>query len=155
MWNFIRGIDIIFTIMYQFVIYAGCAYSLFVIAKRNGVKLSFLAFIPCVQYYVVGSICEEYEIKGFRIKQLGLVMVLLSVIQTAGSLTFSGALFSFAAGILTALIFHKFFYLFEPQNAFIYALLSMFELPRVIILFLMRNKPMQMSAAAYRYPFGN
>lgn len=155
MWKFIWGVNIIFTLIYQVAIYAGCAYSLYVIAKRNGVKVPVLAFVPFLQFYVVGSICEEYEIKGYRIKQLGLVMVLLSVIQAAGSISAAGGIFSLAAGIFMALVFHKFYYLFSPQNAFIFALLSMFELPRVIILFMIKDKPMLMSAAAYHYPFGN
>lgn len=157
MW-FLWGINFMFKMIYIVIGYAACAYSLYIIAKRNGVKYPYLAFVPIVQYYVIGSICEEYELWGFRIKHLSVVMCLLLLVQVLAELAvgIAPAVIGFMANILTALILHKFFYLFTPQYAFIYAILSMFgRFPLAIILFFIKNMPMQMSAGAYRYPFAD
>lgn len=154
----LMGIDFVFRIIYSVLVYAACAYSLYVIAKRNSVAHPYLAFVPIVQYYVIGSICEEYELWGYRIKNLALVMCLLSLVQLLSGMvgSFAAAAFNMASTALIALILHKFFYLFTPQNAFIFALLSLFgRFPLAIILFFIKDKPMKMSAAAYQYPFAN
>lgn len=153
------GISIVFRILLSIAVYAVCAYSLYKIAKRNGVKYPYLAFVPIVQYYVIGSICEEYVLWGYRIKHLSVVMCLLLLIQTATGITgaFSAMLINFAASALIALIMHKFYYLFMPQHALILAIISLIggQIPLAIILFFIKDKPMLMSAAAYNYPFGN
>ncbi len=151
------GINIMFKVLYSIAVYAACAYSLYIIAKRNGVRYPFLAFVPIVQYYVIGSICEEYELLGYRIKRLDVVLCLLLLVQSLGGLGgMPGMLFSLVANIFITLVLHKFFYLFVPENAFIFAVLSLFgRLPLAIILFLIKDKPMQMSAGAYPYPFAN
>ena len=151
------GINILFRVLYAIVLYAACAYSLYIIAKRNAVKYPFLAFVPIVQNYVIGSVCEEYELLGYRIKRLDIVLCVLALVQSLGLIAgMPGMLFNLAANILMALVLHKFFYLFVPQHAFIFAILSLFgRLPLAIILFIIKEKPMQMSAAAYPYPFPN
>lgn len=160
--NFLVGLSWIFTAAYNIAAYALCAYSLYVIANRCGVKYPWIAFVPILQYYVIGSLCEEYELLGVRIRRLEWVACGLLFIQTfLPYIPYIGfmprmttSLVVFAANILTALIMHKFFYLFSPQNAFIFAFLSLFgRLSLGIILFFVKDKPMQMSAGAYPYPF--
>ena len=49
---------------------------------------------------------------------------------------------------------HKFFYLFDPQHAFLFAVICLFgRLATAIVLLLIKDLPMQMSAGVYRYPF--
>ena len=156
--NVLFGISVAFRVLFSIAVYAVCAYSLYKIAKRNGVRYPYLAFIPIVQYYVIGSICEEYVIRGYRIKHLSVVLSLLLLVQTATGIMgiFSAMLINFAASALIALIMHKFYYLFMPQYALILAIISLIggQLPLAIILFFIKDKPMLMSAAAYNYPFG-
>lgn len=156
--KFVTGLDMIFTAAYTVLVYAVCAYSLFVIGKRNNVKNSWLAFVPVFQYYIIGSICEEYQLLGVRIKRLEWTMCGLALIQILARFsTVQGAgIIGLAVGIIIALIMHKFFYLFSPEKAFIYALICVFgRLPLAIVLFLIKDRPMQMSAGAYPYPFAN
>lgn len=156
--NVLFGISVAFRVLFSIAVYAVCAYSLYKIAKRNGVRYPYLAFIPIVQYYVIGSICEEYVIRGYRIKHLSVVLSLLLLVQTATGIMgiFSAMLINFAASALIALIMHKFYYLFMPQYALTLAIISLIggQLTLAIILFFIKDKPMLMSAAAYNYPFG-
>lgn len=155
--EFILGIRLAFRIIFDIVVYAVCAGSLYVIANRNSVKYPYLAFIPIVQYYVIGAICEEYVIKGYRIKNLSLMMCVFLLIQTFSGFLGYGAAFlvEIVVGALVALIMHKFYYLFVPQYALPLALASLIggRFVLAIILFFIKDKPMCMSAAAYRYPF--
>lgn len=154
--HILGSISLVFSVIYSVALYAVCAVSLYIIANRCGVKYPWIAFIPIGQYYIIGALCEEYRIFGFRMKPLGLWMCLLFFIQTVNPFIPSIllSLLSIAASILISLILHKFFCLFAPQRAFIYAVLCLFgRLPFAIILFLIKDAPMQMSAGAYPYPF--
>ena len=147
---------LIFVFVYSVLLYLFSGYSLYEIAKRNNVKNAFVAWIPIVQYYVIGSIAEEYVIFGVRIKHLSLTMCALAFIQIfCGYFPMFGlSILGFAAKLAIALVMHKFFYLFEPKYALIFSVLCIFgRLPFAILLFLIREKPMQMSAGAYPYPF--
>lgn len=155
---FLTGLRFVFWLIYNIAIYLACAYSLYLIAKRNGVRFPILAFIPIIQYYIIGSICEEYELWGYRIRSLGVVLCLLFLVQLLAGVAgiFSAMVVNFAATVLIALILHKFFYLFDPQRAFLYAILSLFgKFPLAIILFVLKDKGMLMSPGAYPYPFAN
>ncbi len=153
----LEGSALIMRIAYTFVLYLAMAFSLYTIGKRNHVRGKWLAFVPIFQYFIIGSLCEEYVIARHRIRFLQWVMVLLALLQIYFSL-FSGFFFAPAklvVNLLMALILHKFFYLFVPSRATIYAILSMLDqLPLTIILFFIKDKPMVMSAGAYPYPFG-
>lgn len=141
---------------YIIVIYLANSLSLYSIAKNNNVPSPWLAFIPFVQFYVIGTITEEYYIYKFKIPKLS---VLMSVIMLAQALAgyLPGFLFfpiPILLNILVALILHKFFYLFEPRRSVIYAFLCILgNIPMTLILFFMRDKQMIMSGGAYRYPF--
>ncbi len=156
--SFLYGSALVFQIAYSIALYLAGAISLFLIAKRNNVKGKWLAFIPVFQFYIIGALCEEYLLLGRRIRFLQWIMILLEFLQIYFSF-FSGFFFAPArlvVNVLTALILHKFFYLFVPSRATIYAIVAMFgRLPLVVLLFLLKDKPMVMSAGAYPYPFGN
>lgn len=156
--NFILGLNLAFTVIYDIVVYAACAYSLYVIGKKNNVKNYRLAFVPILQYYIIGSICEEYELFGIRIENLQWTMCIIAAVQTLCGLStvFGAGIIGFVAGLLIALIMHKFFYLFTPERAVIYALLCVLgKLPLAIVLFLVKDMYISMSAGAYPYPFAN
>lgn len=152
------GSALMMQIVYSIALYLASSVFLYMIAKRNHVRWKWLAFLPVVQYYIIGSICEEYILARRRIRFLQWIMPVLALLQIYFSL-FSGFFFAPAklvVNFLMALFLHKFFYLFVPSRATIYAILSMFgRLPMVIILFLIKDNPMVMSAGAYPYPFGN
>lgn len=154
--NFLAGTALVVNVIYTLALYAGMAYSLYYIAKGNNVPHPWIAFIPVLQYYIIGSLCEEYVVLGFRIRHLQWSMVGLELLQTL--LGFLGGFLLFPLRILVnlllVLVLHKFFYLFEPRRAVFYAFLTMLgRLPLTILLFLLKDKPMVMSAGAFPYPF--
>ncbi len=156
--GFLFGINYLFSIGYELLVYVLSAYSLYLIARRNNVRFPYLAFVPIVQYSIIGSICEEYVLRGYRIRRLSIVICLLFLVQAACNIATSAAAipFSIASTALLALIMHKFFYLFKPQNALFFAVITLLgPLPLAIVLFLVKDAPMQMSAGAYPYPFAD
>ncbi len=154
--DFLTGTALVFNLVYTLALYAGMAVSLYAIAKNNNVRHAWLAFVPVLQYYIIGTLCEEYVVFGFRIRCLQWSMVGLELLQTF--LGFFGGFLFFPVRILVnlllVLVLHKFFYLFDPRRAVLYALLTMLgRLPLVILLFVIKDKPMVMSAGAFPYPF--
>ncbi len=149
-------VSIIFSVIITLAAYGISSYSLYSIARRNGVKNPWIAFVPILHYYIIGSICEEYRIYGYTVKRLDIVMPIVLLIQVMAAYVPSYIAFvpSLLAGILIALVMHKFFYLFDPQHAFLFAIVCLFgRLATAIVLLLIKDLPMQMSAGAYRYPF--
>ncbi len=143
----------IFTATTYIVLYVLSTISLYSIGKRASVKHLWIVFIPIVQYFIIGEICEEYQLLGFRIKRLGFVLVFLFVLELLLQLARSSLLL-LVVSALKALIFHKFYSLFSCKHILLYTVLSTLgNIPLTIILFLIKDAPMYMSAAAYRYPF--
>lgn len=144
--------------LFSIALYGAAAISLFTIARKNHVPHGWLAFVPVFQFYIIGSLCEEYILAGHRIRHLEWIMILLELLQIYLGF-FSGFFFlpvRLVVNVLTALILHKFYYLFVPSRATIYAVLSLLgRLPLVLLLFALKDKPMVMSAGAYPYPFAN
>ncbi len=154
MFPFFAGIHITVSLIINLAIYLAIGFSLYRIAKNHHISYSWIAFIPIGQFALIGALCEEYILWDVRLRPLPLVMVGLALLDSVYIGGILGVALSLAVSLLTALIFHKFFYLFDPQRAFIYAALSLLGgLPIAIILFLIKDKLMCMSAAAYPYPF--
>lgn len=156
--EFLEGTALVMQIVYSIALYLAGAVSLFTIAKRNNVPGKWFAFFPVLQYYIIGSLCEEYLIARRRIRYLQWVMIVLALLQIY--LGFFSGFFFFpvilTVNVLMALFLHKFFYLFVPSRATLYAILAMLgRLPLVLLLFFIKDKPMVMSAGAYPYPFRN
>ena len=155
MFLFIRYVILL---LYNIAMYLFTGYSLYTIAKRGNVKYSFLAWVPILQYGIIGAIAEEYVIFGYRVRHLNLVMCGLAFLQIFSGYTFifGIGLIGFAAKIAIAVVMHKFFYLYDPSTALIFAILCVCgRLPFAILLFLTKDKMMIMSPGAYPYPFAN
>ena len=146
----------LFNIIFSLAIYVAISYSLYSIGKRNNVSNSWLAFVPIVQYYIIGSICEEYIIFDIKIPKLKYTMILLAFLQTLLSIMggFSVWVLDILLNIIIALIMHKFYYLFDPRSATLYGVLTLLgKIPMAIILYLIKDKSILMSAGAFPYPF--
>ncbi|MBR5152423.1 MAG: hypothetical protein IKW60_02725 [Clostridia bacterium] len=151
---FIAGVSFTFSTIINLAIYIAIGFSLYRIARNHHLSYAWIAFIPIVQFALIGVMCEEYLLWDIRLRPLWLLMIVLILLDNIYINGILGIALSLAVSLLTALIYHKFFYLFEPQRAMIYAALSLLgSLPIAIILFLIKDKLMCMSAAAYPYPF--
>lgn len=155
MLGYLSIVHLIIAMLIRVAAYVITATSLYSIANRCGVNNAWMAFIPILQFYIIGSICEEYIFMGYRIKSLPWVLCGLIFLGNLGGGFILGAV-ALAAKIFSLLILHKFFYLFKPSAAMIYTALCIFGvLPLAITLLLIKDTPMQMSAGAYPYPFAN
>lgn len=157
LYSFFMYLTLALKIIYNIALYLGLSLSLYSIAKHTNIKNPWIAFIPFVQHGIIGLLCEEYVLWGFKIKNLHWIMPLISLLQALsffGNATFF--LLGVAINIFTALILHKFYYMFNPSRSFFYALVSAFgRLPMVVVLFMIKDRPVIMSAGAYPYPFAN
>lgn len=148
---------IIMTVM-VIVAYVLSSIALYRIAKNNGVDHLWIAFVPILQYYVIGSLCEEYRLFGVNLKPLSAIMPLLLLLQVllGASSSFFAFIPSLIISAVIALIMHKFFYLFDPGKAVVLAILCVFgSLVTAIVLFYIMDLRVQMSPGAYVYPFGD
>ncbi len=53
----LKGIGMVLSTVYSVAIYAVCAYSLYTIGSRNGVKNSWLAFVPIFCNTILSAPC--------------------------------------------------------------------------------------------------
>ncbi len=145
-------------IIYIIAIYVFSAFCLYKIAKNNNLSEPWMAFVPFLQYYIIGELCEEYIIFGYRIKNMRWVVVLFELIRTTVSFASGFLLFPIriVVSLAYALIMHKFFYILNPERALIYSIIAMIgKLPMAIVLFLSRDERVTVSAAAYKHPLEN
>lgn len=156
--GFFGAVRIIMTVAIAVLAYVLSSFALYNIAKNNGIKHSWTAFVPFLQYYIIGSLCEEYELFGVTLKPLGVLMPLLAMTEVLISVM--GSFWTFIPVLILsavfALIMHKFFYLFDPRKALMLAFLTIFgQLITAVVLFYIKDLRLQMSAGAYAYPFGD
>ncbi len=144
-----------FTSLFSIACYIMSAIGLYSIAKNNHVDNPWIAFIPIVQFYIIGKMIREYQLFGHVIGHTEWIIVLLSLIETAAAfIPIFGFLIGLAANILRLLLLHKFFYLFDPGRALLYTILCILgSLPLAIILLVLKNKQSTLTPGTYQYPF--
>lgn len=82
--------------LFSVAVYILVAYSLFAIAKRRGISNPWMAFVPVVQLWLLGSISDDYQMKvhgtekkrrkillGLQIAQAALAVILIIMIVVA------------------------------------------------------------------------
>lgn len=69
------------------------AIGLYTIAKREGRKHAYLAFIPFASYYLMGKIVGGTKVFGYRVKNLGLVTMIAMILNYALSITYDVLLY--------------------------------------------------------------
>lgn len=137
------GIAIIFFLFIIFaVLYLLFAFGLYTMGMKRGIELSWLAFIPVAQFYVVGLLLKRLKVFNIEIPRPELVLPLAPIaVSIVNRIPLIGAL----AGIAQLILFiAAMYYLFKmykgKDNAILYTVLSIilwFMLP--IFIFLMRN----------------
>lgn len=89
-------------LIYAFIIAASITIACFVlkgiglytIAKREGIKNPFLAFIPFASYYLLGKIVGSCKVFGYHVKNLGVIAMIAMLINTALSVTYNVLMYS-------------------------------------------------------------
>ncbi len=153
--------SVIVYIIFYIAVYAAASYGIYKAAINNQIAGPWIAFIPVLQLGIIGRLTEEYYIKGFKIPKLEIVLPVLFLFKLLLKLLLGfkyGLVFiilRFLVSALLALILHKFFYLYKPQKAVMYAVLCFIfgEIAFSVIMFLLKDDSMIMSPGAYQYPF--
>lgn len=142
-------------LLIQLAVYGLTAFSLYRIAKNNQIRYAWLAWIPFVQFSLIGAVIEEYRIFNRTIPHAEWIILLLSCSGLISTFVpFFGWAIALAMNLLRLLFLHKFFTMLAPERAGVYTLLCVFgNIPLAIILFLCRDRQLWMSPGSYRYPF--
>ncbi len=61
---------------------------LYTIAKREGIKAPFLAFVPFASYYLLGKIVGSVKVFGHHVKNLGLITMIALILYYGLNLTY-------------------------------------------------------------------
>lgn len=157
----IAGIVGVFSITIYIIgciaVYLVSSYGLYRAAINNQVKNPWIAFVPVLQSVIPGSLTEEYIFRGYKIPNLKIILPLIVLIRIIVSPLWRlpYRLLKLLTSVIIALILHKFFYLYKPQKALIYAVLCFIfgEVAFAVLMILLRDDSMIMSPGAYQYPF--
>ncbi|MBR4949262.1 MAG: hypothetical protein IKZ25_00640 [Clostridia bacterium] len=139
------------------------AIALYLFAKDAGIENPWLSFIPYGNYFLLGNMAGEISLGNIRIKNPGIVLLIVSFVSgflSAFSSVFSNLneenvtfaliflvisvismIISLAVGAFLGFIYYNIFRKYGENNAILFAVLSCvvpFALP--IILFYMRKK---------------
>ncbi len=142
-----------------FISYIISAVCLHKIAVRNDINPAWIAYIPILQFFIIGKAIEEYSVFGYRIPKTQWTIFIVIVLKYLTTLIpHFGIILGIIVTALWVLFLHKFFYLFDSRRAFLYALLCILgdvlvNIPLIILLIILRDKTMVNSPATYEYPF--
>ncbi len=156
-------IFLIVTIFVVLAIYLMTAIALYLFAKDAGIENPWLSFIPLGNYFLMGNMAGELSLGNIRIKNTGLVLIIVSAASSSVSafnsifsnlieenvafaliaLVISGIslIISLAAGVFQGFVLYNIFRKYGENNALLFAVLSCivpFALP--IVFFYMRKK---------------
>jgi hypothetical protein len=136
------AVVIIIFLLAGIALYILGTFGLYSMGKRRGIELSWLAFIPVAQLYVVGAILKKLKIWGLEIPRPELTLpVAWLVVIILNKIAVIGFLASIANLILVIGAFYYLYKMYKGKDtAILYTILSFilwFMLP--IFLFTLRN----------------
>lgn len=114
------------------VLYIIQAYGLYKMAQRRGIEHAWLAYVPVAQYYIMGALLGNTEIKGIRFNPafalpistvaIPSVCVVLMFIPILGWIAI--AAISVAYIVVYYILLYRLFQLYKPESAAMYVALS-------------------------------
>lgn len=120
--------------------YAVVSFSLYTMAKNRGIANAWLAWIPIANLYLMAQILQTLNIFGFEVPMFTLVYPASAVVVgLLGQVKVIGPLLSLAYFVLSIAALNKLYRMYAPANATLYTVLSLFGIPAIFILFMIRN----------------
>lgn len=133
------GMVAFFTIV-LLVFYVLKSIGLMTMASNKGVDNAWLAWIPVADLYIAGLILEEMDLFGTNLDNMGLwlpgIMVSCCIL---GFIPVIGFIFNLAMMLFFLFFAYNLFKLYNPEQATLYTILSIFGLWPVFI-FILRNQ---------------
>lgn len=136
-------IMVLFLLIIVIPLYLLMAFGLYSMAKNAGEDNSWLAFIPIVNFYIMGKLIKEIKISKYVIPNPEYVLpgaILVSIVL--GGINVLGSLISLCSFILLLAAFYHLYSLYRPQDAVMYTALSVLCVTIPIFVFIMRNDQM-------------
>lgn len=141
---------IIYQILILAFIYFAQAIGIYEIAKRRGIKNTWLSFIPFGQQFLLGAILDN--ISAYKYKKTNYRFLLLGIIILGYSLTYVGnntlTLMAIVTNIYLLLLKFVYFFIYKdytPKHAFTFILLSVIISCEFVFIFMLRkNVPVSM-----------
>jgi hypothetical protein len=120
--------------------YLVVSFSIYTMAKNRGLANPWLAFVPIANLYILAQLIRTLNIFGFEIPMFTVVYPLAAVVVgLLGQVDVIGTILSLAYFILSIAALNKLYRMYAPDNATLYTVLSIFGIPAIIILFMIRN----------------
>lgn len=129
------------------VLYFLFAYALYKMALNAGLENPWMAWIPILQWYILGKLIKSLKISTYQIPSIELVLPAATLIVMAlNKVAVLGSLLSLANYILLLFALNKIYKMYKPEQATLYTVLSIFGLPIPFIFMSIKDlKPVEVT----------
>lgn len=126
----VLGIFLFIFTLISIALYVIFAMSFYRIAVNAGIENPWLSCIPIVQWYTLAKIIKSLQISGYEIPSLEFVLPGATVLVCIfGDIPVIGPLLAIANYVLLLFALNKLYRLYNPNQAVLYTILSIFSLP--------------------------
>ena len=129
------------------VLYIIFAYAFYKMALNAGLENPWMAWIPILQWYILGKLIKSLKISTYQIPSIELVLPAATLIVMAlNKVAVLGSLLSLANYILLLFALNKIYKMYKPEQATLYTVLSIFGLPIPFIFMSIKDlKPVEVT----------
>ena len=129
------------------VLYILFAYAFYKMALNAGLENPWMAWIPILQWYILGKLIKSLKISTYQIPSIELVLPAATLIVMAlNKVAVLGSLLSLANYILILFALNKLYKMYKPEQATLYTVLSIFGLPIPFIFMSLKDlKPVEVT----------
>lgn len=126
----ILGIFLFIFTLIGIALYVIFALAFYRITVNAGIENPWLSFIPVVQWYNLAKIIKSLQISGYEIPNLEFVLPGATLIALIlNNVPIIGSLLAIANYILILFALNKLYRIYNPSQAVLYTVLSIFSLP--------------------------
>lgn len=123
-------VSILIFILISIAFYIIFAYALYKMAVNAGLENPWMAWIPILQWYILGKLIKTLKIGNYDIPSIELVLPVASLLVVVlNRIEIIGSLLSLANFILTLFALNKLYKMYKPDQATLFTVLSIFGLP--------------------------
>lgn len=123
-------VSILIFVLISIAFYVIFAYALYKMAVNAALENPWMAWIPILQWYILGKLIKTLKIGNYDIPSIELVLPVASLLVIVlNRIEIIGSLLSLANFILTLFALNKLYKMYKPDQATLFTVLSIFGLP--------------------------
>lgn len=123
-------LSILIFVLISIAFYVIFAYALYKMAVNAALENPWMAWIPILQWYILGKLIKTLKIGNYDVPSIELVLPVASLLVIVlNRIEIIGSLLSLANFILTLLALNKLYKMYKPDQATLFTVLSIFGLP--------------------------